>query len=158
MYPAELAEKKGYSQILWLLDGNITEGGAMNIMVYLTNEKGEDEVVTAPLDGTILPGVTRDSVLQILRKWNNCKVSERKMHISEICKAAEEKRLKEVFCSGTAAVLTPINCISYEGKEYYTTSGSNIGKLTNKLYKCLTGIQRGVQPNPFPNDPWSIVI
>lgn len=158
MYPAELASKKGYSQILWLLDGNLTEGGAMNIMVYLINENGEEEVVTSPLDGTILPGVTRDSILKILRKWNICKVSERKMHIDELTKAAEEHRLKEVFCSGTAAVLTPINCVAYEGKEYFTESGNEVGELTNKLYHTLTGIQRGIIPNPFPNDPWSIVI
>ncbi len=83
--PQAEAAARGYQQILWLFgpDHQITEVGSMNMFVFLVNEKGERELVTAPLDGTILPGITRDSVLALCRNWGEFKVSERKITMGE---------------------------------------------------------------------------
>ncbi len=86
----------------------------MNFFVYWINEKGEKELVTAPTDGLILPGVTRDSVIQLAKEWN-MKVSVRHYDINEVIKAIKEGRLIEAFGTGTAAVICPIKKLSYKG-------------------------------------------
>jgi branched-subunit amino acid aminotransferase/4-amino-4-deoxychorismate lyase len=95
--PQMEAAAKGYSQILWLYGnkdgGDLTEVGTMNLMVFWKNEAGEDELVTAPLDGTILPGVTRDSVLNLARSWGEFKVTERVVTMGEFVRALEAKRV-----------------------------------------------------------------
>ena len=94
--PAHEWEKKGYSQLLGIgPNGMIMEGGAMNIFFFWVNEQGEKELITCPLNGLILPGITRKSILQLARKWNEFKVSERVFTIHEIEKAAAEHRLLE---------------------------------------------------------------
>ncbi len=101
-----------------------------------------DEVITAPLDsGTILPGITRDSVIQLLKRWG-VKVSERKLSIDEITKASEDGSLKEIFASGTAAVISPIGTLNYKGKDYIVADG-NVGEIAQKLYDNLYGMQTG---------------
>ena len=105
--------KNGHQQILWLINGSVTEVGVMNFFVYWKNEKGEKELITCPLDGTILPGVIRDSVIKTCTEWG-IKVSERHYSIHDIIKAIKEERLLEAFGTGTAAILCPIREITYK--------------------------------------------
>ena len=86
----------------------------MNLFMYWKNEEGQDEVITPPLDGTILPGVTRNSMLTILREWNEAKVSEKPFKIQQVIKAIEEGRLYEIFGCGTAALITPVCQFTYK--------------------------------------------
>ena len=135
----ERAEKKGYSQVLWL-DGverkYIEEVGAMNVMFMIG-----DEIVTPMLSGSILPGITRKSCIEVLRN-EGYKVSERLLSIDELEEAMENGTLKEAWGCGTAAVVSPIGELSYKDK-IYTVGGGKIGEVTQKLYDTLTGIQWG---------------
>lgn len=129
----------GYTEVLWL-DGverkYIEEVGAMNVMFVI-----DDTVVTPELSGSILSGVTRRSILELLRA-EGYKVEERKISVDELIEALEEKRVKEAFGTGTAAVVSPIGQFTLAGKDYLLGDGS-IGSLTQKLYDEITGIQRG---------------
>ena len=143
------AQKKaaslGYSQVLWLdaiEHRYVEEVGTMNIFFAL-----KDELVTPPLGGTILPGVTRDSVIQIARSWG-LKVSERAISIDEVVERARTGELLEAFGTGTAAVIAPVGVLSYKGKET-TISGNKTGPLAKRLYDSLTGLQHGEEPDPF---------
>eukprot|EP00537_Pseudo-nitzschia_pungens_P011273 CAMPEP_0172396024 /NCGR_PEP_ID=MMETSP1061-20121228/23123_1 /TAXON_ID=37318 /ORGANISM="Pseudo-nitzschia pungens, Strain cf. pungens" /LENGTH=421 /DNA_ID=CAMNT_0013127777 /DNA_START=128 /DNA_END=1393 /DNA_ORIENTATION=- len=142
MKPAAEAAAKGYSQILWLFGENdeVTEVGAMNFFVYWINkETNRPELVTASLDrGDILPGVTRDSILELARAWGDFDVSERNITMNEIREASEENRLLEAFGAGTAAVVTPISCIRYKGKEIEIPA---VGNLTQRVWDEVVGIQ-----------------
>ena len=123
--PAHEWEKKGYSQILGVgPNGIIMEGGAMNIFFFWINEQGERELITCPLNGLILPGITRKSIIELTRSWNEFKVSEREFTIHDVMKAAQEHRLLECFTSGTAAVCGSINGILYNGKTIDIPLGS----------------------------------
>lgn len=103
------------------------------------------EVVTAPLTGTILPGVTRDSVLALLRKWG-VPVSERRLSTGELFAAAQDGKLEEVFASGTAAVISPIGCLCYRGRDV-TVGDGKVGPVAQRLYDALYGIQTGKVPD-----------
>ncbi len=135
----ERAAQKGYSQVLWL-DGihrkYIEEVGAMNVMFKIG-----DEIVTPMLSGSILPGITRKSCLEILRK-EGYKVSERLLSIDELEQAMEDGTLEEAWGTGTAAVVSPIGELCYKDHKY-TVGGGKIGKITQHLYDTLTGIQWG---------------
>ena len=141
----ERAEKKGYSQVLWL-DGverkYIEEVGAMNVMFMIG-----DEIVTPMLSGSILPGITRKSCIEVLRN-EGYKVSERLLSIDELEEAMENGTLKEAWGCGTAAVVSPIGELSYKDK-IYTVGGGKIGEVTQKLYDTLTGIQWGKIEDTF---------
>lgn len=101
-----------------------------------------EEIITAPLDsGTILPGITRDSVIQLLTKWD-IRVSERKLSIDEIIRTSRTGELKEIFASGTAAVISPIGCLNYMGTDYMVADGK-VGSTAQKLYDTIYGIQTG---------------
>jgi len=100
-----------------------------------------DEVITAPLMGTILPGITRKSVIELLKKWG-VKVSERRLSIDDVCAASKAGTLKEVFASGTAAVISPIGTLYYKGQDYKVADG-NVGPIAQKLYDTLYGMQTG---------------
>ncbi len=135
-----IAKKNGYSQVLWL-DGVtrhfIDEVGAMNIMFVIN-----DEIVTPSLEqGTILAGVTRDSVLTLAREWG-MKVSERQITIDELIEAYETGKLQEVFGSGTAAVISPVGLIQYNDKSMIIND-MKIGPIAQKKYDTITGIQYG---------------
>ena len=91
----------------------LTEVGTMNLFVFWKTRDGQLELVTPPLDGTILPGVTRDSILQLSREWKEFRVSERPVSIQELCEASDEGRIVEMFGSGTAAIVSPIKKIRY---------------------------------------------
>ena len=133
------AEANGYSQVLWL-DGihrkYIEEVGAMNVMFRIG-----DEIVTPDLSGSILPGITRKSCLEVLRN-EGYKVSERRVSVDELVEAMENGTLKEAWGCGTAAVVSPIGELAYNGKKY-TINNFEIGEVTQHLYNTLTGIQWG---------------
>ena len=135
----ERAEQKGYSQVLWL-DGverkYIEEVGAMNVMFKIG-----DEIVTPMLSGSILPGITRKSCLEVLRD-KGYNVSERLLSIDELAKAMQNGTLKEAWGCGTAAVISPIGELCYKGVKYPVNNGE-IGEVTQMLYDTLTGIQWG---------------
>jgi branched-chain amino acid aminotransferase len=140
----EEAKHEGFTQVLWL-DGvhrkYIDEVGTMNIMVKIAGE-----VITPPLGGTILPGVTRDSALTLLRGWG-VKVSERQLAIDEVVAAHKAGTLEEVFGTGTAAVISPVGELAYKGHRMVIGSGT-IGPTTQRLYDAIVGIQYGTAPDP----------
>lgn len=104
-----------------------------------------DEVITAPLGGTILPGITRDSVITLLGEWG-VTVSQRKLSLEDLFEAARAGTLREVFATGTAAVISPIGTLCYQGKDYAINS-NQVGTLSQKLYDTLSGIQTGATPD-----------
>ncbi|TRY62244.1 hypothetical protein DNTS_020209 [Danionella cerebrum] len=133
----------GCQQVLWLYgnDHQITEVGTMNFFLYWINEKGEDELATPPLDGIILPGITRQSILELTRKWGGFKVSERYLTMADLKQALEENRIREMFGSGTACVVSPISRILYEGENLFIPCEGNFPPLASRLLKELTDIQ-----------------
>lgn len=135
----EKAEKAGCEQVLWL-DGEtrtyVEEVGSMNIMFKI-----DGEIYTAPIEGTVLPGVTRDSIIHILKDWGY-KVNEAKLPIADLMQAGRDGKLEEVFGTGTAAVISPVGGLVYKDEEL-TVNNFQIGELTQKLYDYLTGIQWG---------------
>ncbi len=146
LHASEQAEKNGFSQVLWL-DGveqkYIEEVGSMNVMFKLNGK-----IVTPSLDsGSVLPGVTRKSCIQLLKEWGY-EVEERNISIDELIAAAGSGALEEAWGSGTAAVVSPIGEIFYQGHDY-TINGFAIGPVTQKLYDTLTGIQWGKTPDPY---------
>jgi branched-chain amino acid aminotransferase len=148
------AEKEGFHQILWLFGDNdeITEVGAMNIFLFMVNkETGRKELVTPPLTrGDILPGVTRDSIVQLAKTFEDVDVVERFPTMSELVEASDDGRLLEVFGAGTAAVVSPISCIRYKGQDITIPA---VGDMTKKVWNKLTGIQYGKIEGP---SGWSI--
>ena len=139
------AEQKGYSQVLWL-DGverkYIEEVGAMNVMFKIG-----DEIVTPMLSGSILPGITRMSCIEVLKK-EGYKVSERLLSVDELGEALKNGELKEAWGCGTAAVVSPIGELCYKDVKYPINNGE-IGTVTQKLYDTLTGIQWGKIEDTF---------
>lgn len=141
----EEAEKQGYSQVLWL-DGverkYVEEVGSMNVFFKIG-----DEIITPELDGSILPGITRKSVIKLLNSWG-IPVSERKLSVQELDQAAKEGRLAEAWGTGTAAVISPIGELKV-GDTITVINGNKIGELSQRLYDTLTDIQWGRAPDPF---------
>ncbi|NLE13082.1 MAG: branched-chain amino acid aminotransferase [Clostridiales bacterium] len=140
------AEEMGYAQVLWL-DGiehkYVDEVGAMNVFFVI-----DGEVLTPSLeDGSILPGVTRDSVIALLNNWGY-KVSERKIAVAEIIEAHRAGKLDEAFGTGTAAVISPIGELNDDG-EIMIINDNKIGPLSQKLYDNLTGVQWGRLEDTF---------
>ncbi len=141
----EKAEEQGYTQVLWL-DGvhkkYVEEVGSMNAMFVFGNT-----IVTAPIDGTVLPGVTRDSIIHLLKDWGYT-VEERHMPIDELMEGAKNGKLTEAFGTGTAAVISPIGELCFKG-EKAVINDFKTGDLTQKLYDTLTCIQWGNVEDPF---------
>ncbi|MFO1350521.1 MAG: branched-chain amino acid aminotransferase [Gammaproteobacteria bacterium] len=139
LLPGSMSRRDGYDQALWL-DGvehrYVEEVGQMNIFF-----KFRDTVVTPALQGTILPGVTRDSVLALLREQGYA-VEERLISIDEVTEGARSGVLQEAFGAGTAAVVMPVSRIGYQGADYIINNGA-VGALTESLYRALTAIQFG---------------
>lgn len=144
-YPAQKAQKEGYTQVLWL-DANekkyVEEVGTMNIFFLIG-----DKLVTPKLGGTVLPGITRRSVIALAKKWGVI-VEERRISIDEVFETKENGSLKEVFGSGTAAVISPVGLIHHQGKTI-TLDQDKIGPFAKKMYDTITGIQYGKQEDPF---------
>jgi branched-chain amino acid aminotransferase len=152
LYAAEEAKHEGFTQVLWL-DGRerkyLDEVGTMNIMLKIG-----DEVLTPSLEqGTILPGVTRDSALTLMREWG-LRVSERQISIDEVAKAAHSGALKEVWGTGTAAVISPVGELAYRGERIVVNQGK-IGGLTQKLYDAIVGIQYATAPDTHG---WTVLV
>jgi len=141
---AKLAQACRYHNVMWL-DGKerryIEESGVMNIMFHINGV-----AITPALSGTILPGVTRDSVLTLLRD-SNAKLEERPVSVEELVAAHADMTLQEAFGIGTAAIIAPIACIGYRGKDYEIATGAKMG-LAHSLYTKLTAIQTGRATDP----------
>ena len=142
----EKAEKKGYSQVLWLDSQErkyVEEVGAMNIFFKI-----DGKIYTAAAldkDGTVLPGVTRRSIIELLKDWGY-EVKEEHVAIADIMEAGHNGKLEEVFGTGTAAVVSPVKELRWKGQVAHI-SGGQIGPMTQKLYDTLTGIQWGKLPD-----------
>lgn len=139
----EKANELGYSQVLWL-DGvhrkYVDEVGTMNVFFVI-----DGEVITPMLEGSILPGVTRDSVITLLRDLGY-KVTERRVDVDELFEAHKAGKLDEVFGTGTAAVISPVGLLDRDGEKIVINNGE-IGKISQMLYDTLTGIQWGRIPD-----------
>ncbi|MBN2808236.1 MAG: branched-chain amino acid aminotransferase [Deltaproteobacteria bacterium] len=135
------AKEKGFTQVLWL-DAHelkwLEEVGTMNIMVKI-----DDQVITPPLNGSILPGVTRDSTIKILEQWH-IPVLEKQISIDEVMQAGKNGRLQEMFGTGTAAVISPVGSIHYKEDSAVINHGV-VGELSQKLFNEITGIQYGTR-------------
>ena len=140
LYANRQAASKGFAQVLWLdalTHELVNEVGAMNIMFVIDNE-----LITPSLDmGTILPGVTRDTVIQLAKEWG-MKVSERGLNINEVLEAHRSGKLQEVFGTGTAAVISPVGTLSFRGEEIIVNN-MEIGPIAQKFYDTITGIHYG---------------
>lgn len=141
----EEAHKIGYTQVLWL-DGAerkyVEEIGTSNAFFVIGGE-----VITAPLSGTILPGITRDSVLRLLEDWG-LPVREERIAIGDIYRASDEGRLSEVFATGTAAVISPVGELMWKDRKIIV-NGGRIGELSQKLYDVISGVQTGEIEDKF---------
>lgn len=139
------AHKQNYSQVLWL-DGveqkYIEEVGAMNIFFVI-----DGEVVTPELQGSILPGITRKSAIEVCKSWG-LEVTERRITIQEISDAYDAGKLQEVFGTGTAAVISPVGHLKW-GDKVMVINDNKIGDISQKLYDTMTGIQWGKIEDTF---------
>lgn len=139
------AQNLGYDQVLWL-DGverkYVEEAGTSNVVFVF-----EDEIVTPALNGSILPGITRKSTVELLKSWG-LKVSERQISIEEVAKAHAEGKLKEAFATGTAAVISPIGCLKYKDNIMEINNGE-IGEISMRVYNGIVGIQKGKEEDKF---------
>ncbi|KAG7320544.1 hypothetical protein KOW79_016397 [Hemibagrus wyckioides] len=135
----------GCQQVLWLYgdDHQITEVGTMNLFLYWINEDGEEELATPPLDGIILPGITRQSILELTRQWGEFKVSERYLTMAALRLALQQKRVKEMFGSGTACVVSRVGRVLYQGENLQIPCADEEHSLVSRLLKELTDIQYG---------------
>lgn len=145
MLSQEKAHSAGFSQVLWL-DGiehkYIEEVGAMNIFFKI-----DGKIVTPALSGSILPGVTRASVIDVCKSWG-IEVQERKVSVEEVHEAAKNDTLEEVFGSGTAAVISPVGTLKF-GEDVYEINNGKIGDVSQKVYDTITGIQTGKVEDKF---------
>ncbi|MBP2080055.1 branched-chain amino acid aminotransferase [Oceanobacillus polygoni] len=141
----EDVSKEGFAQVLWL-DGveqkYVEEVGSMNVFFKIGGE-----VVTPKLNGSILAGVTRNSVIELLKHWG-IPVSERRISMEELYQAHQDGLLEEAFGSGTAAVISPIGQLTWDGKDM-VINGGNTGEISQKVYDTITGIQYGKVEDPF---------
>ncbi|MEJ6952129.1 branched-chain amino acid aminotransferase [Natronospora cellulosivora (SeqCode)] len=141
---AEAAEK-GFVQVLWL-DGierkYVEEVGSMNVFFKI-----DGEIITPSLQGSVLPGITRDSAIDLIKSWN-IPLSEQKISIEEVYQAHSEGRLEESFGTGTAAVISPVGALNWQGKGISINDGMT-GDVAKKLYDSITGIQTGKLEDKF---------
>jgi branched-chain amino acid aminotransferase len=139
------AQKKGFTQVLWL-DAHelkwLEEVGTMNIMLKIGNE-----VITPPLNGSILPGITRDSTIKILENWN-IPLVEKQISIDEVMQSGSNGTLEEMFGTGTAAIISPVGSIHYKENSVIINNG-NVGELSQKLFDEITAIQYGSKDDVY---------
>jgi branched-chain amino acid aminotransferase len=145
LYAAREAAERGYDQVLWL-DAKekkyVEEVGSMNLCFVC-----DGRLVTSPLHGTILDGITRRSVLELAR-YNGLEVEERAMSVDEIFAGAEDGSITEAFGTGTAVVVSPVGQFTYQDRTVVLGDGKTTGKVTQELYDTLTDIQYGRMPDP----------
>ncbi|MNO97633.1 Branched-chain-amino-acid aminotransferase 2 [compost metagenome] len=145
------AKEAGYSQVLWLdaLERKyVEEVGSMNIFFKIAGK-----VITPELNGSILAGVTRDSIIELLRNWG-IPVEERRISMEEIQQAYNNHTLEEVFGTGTAAVISPVGELFWNEQQMIINEG-HIGKLSQQLYDTITGIQTGLVPDTLQ---WTVQV
>jgi branched-chain amino acid aminotransferase len=145
IYPAKLAQDKGYHQLVWTDGKNheyIEESGTMNVMFVI-----DGTLVTPELSDSILAGITRDSVLTLARQWG-MKVEERKISVNELRAALEAGKVTEAFGAGTAATIAHIELVGFDDKDYYLPPIAE-RKFANKVFDELEGIKRGKRPDTF---------
>ena len=145
LYPAKLAQEKGYDQLIWTDGKNhefIEESGTMNVMFVIN-----DTLITAPTSDSILHGITRDCVLTLARDWG-MKVEERPISVKEVIAAAKDGSLQEAFGAGTAATIAHIELIGYDGSDY-KLSAIESRKFSNKVLEELTAIKLGKAEDKF---------
>ncbi len=145
LYMSEIAKKEGCTQVLWLdacEHKYVEEVGTSNIFFRI-----DDQLITPPLEGSILGGLTRDSVIKLASSWE-VNVVERRISIDEVLEAHQEGRLQEVFGTGTAAVISPVGELLFKGMSYKINSGQT-GEISARLYTELQAIQHGYQDDPF---------
>ncbi|MDY6989570.1 MAG: branched-chain amino acid aminotransferase [Thermodesulfobacteriota bacterium] len=145
LYGAEVAKEAGYTQVLWLDAVErqyIEEVGTMNIFFVIA-----DQLITPALGGSILAGITRDSVMALARHWN-IPVAERSISIHEVMEAHKKGMLQEIFGSGTAAVISPVSHLAWEDR-VITVGDGGVGPMAQKLYDAITDIQYGRAEDPF---------
>lgn len=154
------AAQEGYSQILWLLGDKhqLTEVGTMNLFIYHRTKDGKLQLFTPQLDGTILPGVVRKSILEMTKEWDEFEVVEGSMNMGELEEALQEGRIIEMFGSGTAVVISPIHKIRYKGRDLNipldpSDPTKQSGPLAQRLWQSLIDIQYGSTPHR-----WSTVL
>lgn len=151
IYSYVKAHDEGYSEVLWL-DGierkYIEEVGAMNIFFKIGGK-----IITPMLNGSILPGVTRNSCIQLLNSWG-MPVEERRISVDELLEAARTGTLEEVWGTGTAAVISPVGVLRF-GDEVIKINGGEIGEVSQKLYDTITGIQLGKIEGP---EGWTVEV
>jgi branched-chain amino acid aminotransferase len=145
LLPAEEARTKGFTQVLWL-DGVehrwVEEVGTMNIFFVV-----DGELVTPPLEGSILGGITRETVIELGHAWG-LRVNERRISIDEVLSEARKGRLTEIFGTGTAAVISPVGWVRH-GEDLVTINDGKTGSLSQRLYDDITAIQYGEKPDTF---------
>lgn len=145
LYVQNEAEKQGFNQVLWLSgkDHLISEVGAMNVFFLMNKSDGKVELVTPTLDGTILPGIVRQSIIELATEWNEFSVSERPISMDEIIKLNNENRLLEMFVSGTAVSVCPVNLVHFMGKDINIPTTESKYQLYKRFLDTLTDIQYG---------------
>ncbi|TFY62449.1 hypothetical protein EVJ58_g3859 [Rhodofomes roseus] len=164
--PQQSAELQGYNQVLWLLDGKVTEAGAMNFFAVVKQDENNWDVITPPLDGTILPGVTRDSCIALsaahpsrttlphLPETLHLHAHERTLTMSDLKQWHAEGRLLEAFTVGTAVVVTGVGRIGYDGTDIVLPEHAcGRGPVARALYERIVEIQEG----KFEWEGWSVV-
>lgn len=146
LYPAQKAQQQGFDQVLWL-DAHehkyVEEVGTMNIFFVI-----DGTLITPDLRGTILPGITRDSIIRLAKEQLDIPVEERRISIDEVMKAADKGTLEEAFGAGTAAVISPVKEINHDGKSIQIHENER-GPIGQKLYNTITGIQQGEIEDSF---------
>lgn len=156
--PQMQAATRGFHQNLWLFEEGgeeyVTEVGTMNLFAAIRNKDGQKELLTAPLDGTILAGVTRDSILALARERlvpEGWKITERRYTMKELDEAAQEGRMLEVFGSGTAAVVSPVRKIGWRGKmlDCGLPDNKEAGPIATRMLDWMMAIQYGDEPHPW---------
>jgi branched-chain amino acid aminotransferase len=155
VYVQKTAEARGQQQVLWLYgeDHQLTEVGTMNIFVVIRNAKGEKELITPHLNGLILPGVTRQSVIELCREWNEFKVTERSITMNEIRHLVQEGRILEMFGAGTACIVCPVNSISYLGHKLHIPTAEHQDPVFLRVLNTLSAIFYGKI-----NHPWGVLV
>ncbi|CAO1614242.1 unnamed protein product [Sympodiomycopsis kandeliae] len=165
--PQMEAATRGYQQNLWLFgeQGWLTEVGTMNLFVAIKGDDGVTELVTPPLNGMILPGVTRDSILALARGHangsnkvegltENIRVVEREMSIHEVISHSEKGNLLEMFGAGTAAIISPVERVGYKGRDITVPTGTGgAGPIAQAMLAKIDAIQRGTEEHP-----WSVIV
>lgn len=145
------AAKLGHHQVLWLFGPNheLTEVGAMNIFVVYINEQGDKQLSTPPLNGLILPGVTRRSILELASQWEDLVVKEEVITMDRIIDLNKKGRLLEMFGAGTAVVISPISRVGFLDQEIHVSTMSQAQPVYQRVKDTLLAIQYGHIEHPF---------